>query len=297
MKQPSPYADVKILVADDDDGNLFIAAHLLRTRLGFNQVVEASDGIQARELLEANKDVSIMLLDRMMPRKTGIELCQELSNDPDYKHIPIIFQTGKTALEELMEVLNAGAHYLVKKPFQQEELQSFFYPIAERVLRERYFKEQLEIPQPETPTNYELKKLEEAREIAIQMARHFPQPMEVAPTIYELLANAVEHGNLGIRHLKATFLKQGNYDRKIQEALDDPANKDKKVKASIIKDANSVSVLIEDEGEGFKADPYRCVAAESIVLPTKKGITRACTAFHQVDFLDKGNIVKATWRI
>ncbi|MBL0318237.1 MAG: response regulator [Alphaproteobacteria bacterium] len=295
MTKASPYADVKILVADDDDGNLFIAAHLLRSRLGFTQVIEASDGIQARELLDANKDIAIMLLDRMMPRKTGIELCHELANDPEYKHIPIIFQTGKTALEELMEVLDAGAHYLVKKPFQQEELQAFFYPMADRVLRERHFQEALAKPSETPPTSFELSTLEEAKDIALKLARHFPQPMAVAPTIYELLANAIEHGNLSIRNLKATYLRQGNYQKKLIEALEDPANKDKKAKASIIKDATSVSVFIEDQGDGFNADPYRCVAAESIVLPTKKGITRACTAFHRVEYVEPGNKVKATW--
>ncbi|MFC1806072.1 HD domain-containing phosphohydrolase [Planctomycetota bacterium] len=109
-------ASRRILVVDDIDTNRMALRHFLKP-YGF-QIVEAKDGVEALErVAEALPD--LILLDVMMPRKNGLEVCRELKSDPATALIPIVFMTALDKNQDHVAALEAGGDDFLNKPFNR----------------------------------------------------------------------------------------------------------------------------------------------------------------------------------
>ncbi len=109
----------KILIADDED----IIRNALQLALDIEdyEIHCASDGIKAlKKAREVMPD--LILLDIMMPGKSGYEVCKELKNDPQTEHIYIIFITARVSRETEIAVQQSGGDELIYKPFDILEL-------------------------------------------------------------------------------------------------------------------------------------------------------------------------------
>lgn len=108
-----------ILVADDDGDIVRFVEVNLRLE-GFATTI-ASDGEQA---LEAARELmpDLALLDVMMPRLDGFEVCQRLRSDPRTKHISVIMLTAKSLSADKVVGLTSGADDYIIKPFDPIEL-------------------------------------------------------------------------------------------------------------------------------------------------------------------------------
>ena len=108
---------MRILIVEDEIGILQFLQQGLEEE-GYT-VVTASDGEKALELL-TNKSFDLVLLDWMLPKLTGLEVCKayRLQN----KTTPVIFLTAKDTVQETIEGLQAGANDYIKKPFSFDEL-------------------------------------------------------------------------------------------------------------------------------------------------------------------------------
>jgi len=107
-----------ILLAEDDPHLGQILKIYLEGR-GFN-VILAADGIEAVNKVLANDNISIVLLDVMMPRKDGFQVAKEL-REKGVK-LPIIFTTAKSMQTDILEGFRLGADDYLAKPFTMEEL-------------------------------------------------------------------------------------------------------------------------------------------------------------------------------
>ncbi len=106
-----------ILIVEDEIG----IAQFLQQGLeeeGY-QITTASDGLIAFELFQKN-NFDLFLLDWMMPKMTGLELCKAIRIKD--KKTPILFLTAKDTIQETIEGLQSGANDYIKKPFSFEEL-------------------------------------------------------------------------------------------------------------------------------------------------------------------------------
>lgn len=114
-----------ILAVDDEPLNLDIIEEFL-TGKGQPYIVEtANDGLEALEKLEADPNkYDVVLLDRMMPRMSGMEVLEKMSAHHELKYIPVILQTAKVSKEDILEGLKAGAYYYLTKPFTSDILHS-----------------------------------------------------------------------------------------------------------------------------------------------------------------------------
>jgi class 3 adenylate cyclase/CheY-like chemotaxis protein len=108
-----------ILIVDDNADNREILEARL-TSQGY-ATATASDGEEAlavaRELLP-----DLILLDVMMPKLDGLEVCRQLRTDPTYPFVPIILVTARTALQDIVAGLDAGADEYLTKPVEQAAL-------------------------------------------------------------------------------------------------------------------------------------------------------------------------------
>ena len=109
----------KILIADDEQ-NIVISLEFLMKREGF-EVVVANDGEEAIRRIRADQP-DLVLLDVMMPKKSGFEVCQEVKSDPALGAVRILMLTAKGRDTELAKGLALGADAYMTKPFSTREL-------------------------------------------------------------------------------------------------------------------------------------------------------------------------------
>ncbi|HEY9852240.1 MAG TPA: diguanylate cyclase [Leptolyngbyaceae cyanobacterium] len=118
MKQFNP-EDFLILVVDDINQNLQVIGEILE-KIGYDTTF-ATSGEQALERVQAAQP-DLILLDLMMPGINGLEVCQQLKNNPKFEEVPIIFLTASNEKEHLLAAFDKGAVDYVTKPFNAPEL-------------------------------------------------------------------------------------------------------------------------------------------------------------------------------
>lgn len=110
----------RILVVDDEPVNLKVLKNHLE-REGY-LVTLAHDGHEALELLQNGAHFHLVLLDVMMPRIPGYEVCQKIRERYLLTELPVIMVTAKNQVNDLVEGLGIGANDYIVKPFSKDEL-------------------------------------------------------------------------------------------------------------------------------------------------------------------------------
>jgi putative two-component system response regulator len=108
-----------ILVADDQALNRELLEELL-TAQGF-KVVTVTDGVSALEQLTKTQ-IDLVLLDVMMPRLTGFEVCQKIKSNPETDLIPVVLVTALSDKQDRLEGIKAGADDFLTRPVDRTEL-------------------------------------------------------------------------------------------------------------------------------------------------------------------------------
>jgi putative two-component system response regulator len=109
----------RILIVDDNPDNITLTRELLNSR-GY-EVISASTAEAAQHLI-GSQQPDLVLLDVVLPGKSGYELCRELKDDPFTRLIPIVMITGLTDREDKIRGIEAGADDFLNKPIFPEEL-------------------------------------------------------------------------------------------------------------------------------------------------------------------------------
>jgi CheY-like chemotaxis protein/signal transduction histidine kinase/HAMP domain-containing protein len=112
----------RVLVVDDDIRNVFALNSLLERHE--MQVVNASNGYEAIDLLERTDELSLVLMDVMMPEMDGYETMRRIRTKPQFKLLPIIALTAKAMKGDREKCLEAGASDYVAKPVNSDQLLS-----------------------------------------------------------------------------------------------------------------------------------------------------------------------------
>jgi putative two-component system response regulator len=110
-----------VLVVEDDPQNARLLTRLLAAD-GFSVNV-VGDGSAALSAV-AQRAPDVILLDWMLPKLTGIEVCQRLKRDPTTRLIPVVLLTALDARENRLAGINAGADDFLTKPYNAEELRA-----------------------------------------------------------------------------------------------------------------------------------------------------------------------------
>lgn len=113
-------AGKRVLVVDDDR----VIQQLLEVNLeleGYQVAGTASDGREAIKMAEDLKP-DLILLDIMMPKMDGLEVCRHLKSDPKLAKIPIVLLSARAQDMDIREGLDIGADAYLTKPFDPVEL-------------------------------------------------------------------------------------------------------------------------------------------------------------------------------
>ena len=110
----------KVLAVDDNAQNLELLVEYLGTLEGV-ETFSAADGIEALKMVHQCKP-DLILLDIMMPRMSGFEVCRKLKSDPETRDIPIIMVTALNELGDMERAVESGTDDFLSKPFNRLEL-------------------------------------------------------------------------------------------------------------------------------------------------------------------------------
>jgi two-component system alkaline phosphatase synthesis response regulator PhoP len=111
----------KVLIVDDEP-NIVTALEFLLKRSGYD-VRLAANGAEALEQVETYRP-DVVLMDVMMPIKSGFEVCQRMRERPDLAQIKIVMLSAKGSEAEVSKGLSLGADLYITKPFSTQELVS-----------------------------------------------------------------------------------------------------------------------------------------------------------------------------
>src|SRR5688572_16642790 len=106
---------MKVLVAEDDP-DIQVILRMVLTRLGKCDVTITYQGDQVLSLAKKHQP-DLILLDVMLPEKSGLEICAELKADPETKSMPVIFLTARALPVDIKDALSRGALGYLAKPF------------------------------------------------------------------------------------------------------------------------------------------------------------------------------------
>jgi CheY-like chemotaxis protein len=112
----------KVLVVDDDARNIFALTSVLENQ--DMEVLTATNGRQAIELIETTPGLGVVLMDIMMPEMDGYETMREIRKNVDYRTLPILALTAKAMKGDREKCLQAGASDYIAKPVNTDQLLS-----------------------------------------------------------------------------------------------------------------------------------------------------------------------------
>ena len=112
----------KVLVVDDDARNIFALTSVLENHEV--EVVSATNGRQAIDIIKSTPDIVMVLMDIMMPEMDGYETMREIRKDPQFRTLPILALTAKAMKGDREKCLDAGASDYIAKPVNTNQLLS-----------------------------------------------------------------------------------------------------------------------------------------------------------------------------
>jgi DNA-binding response OmpR family regulator len=112
-------AYVKILIADDEPNIVTALEYLLRAR-GYEVDIARTGEEALARIRDARPD--LVLLDVMMPGRSGYDVCRELRASPELSDVKVVMLSAKGAQADIGKGLEAGANLYITKPFSNREL-------------------------------------------------------------------------------------------------------------------------------------------------------------------------------
>lgn len=284
-----------ILIIDDEDA-LRKMLRIALTERGYT-VFEASNGVEGIEVFR-NTSPGIVLTDVNMPEMNGIEMTRkikEINEDSD-----IIIMTGFGTEDLVIDAIRAGASNYIKKPLQFTELFSILDSIAfKREARKRYevAKDVVEYEEKKIVMDNNMEKIWGVVNQVFYNVSNSEGQVSIEGLklgLYEIIVNAVEHGNLEISYdEKKKALHENSYSDLLAERIKKANRSGKSVTVRSIFDRKKIEISVTDCGKGFDysnlpdhSDP------ENILSAHGRGILLATVYYDIVEYKHPGNSVK-----
>lgn len=287
-----------LLAVDDEQVNLRLISTLLKNES--YQIVTAENGLKAWKLLEKSPEkYDAVLLDRKMPKMSGMEVLAKIKAHDRLKRVPVIFQTSMAKEDDILEGLRAGVDYYLTKPLDREILKAIIrtavtsYATYRSVWKDiRQTTDALALMKA---GYFEFRTMEEAQSLTTLLASLCPDPGKVSLGLWELLINAVEHGNLEICYEeKSRLIERDEWSAEVKRRMLLPRNTSKVVTVQFENSKDEIRFFIRDEGPGFDWHSFMELNPERAFDPNGRGIHLARTlSFDRIEYFGNGNSMLA----
>ena len=288
-----------VMLVDDDELSLGLAAAILGDQTF--QIEVHSSGESAWARLAANSDnILAVVLDRQMPGMAGLEVLMRIKQSPACREVPVVFLSGLSSNEEIARGIAAGAFYYVTKPYDPLLLRRVVNSAISDFQQRLRFRARLEstanaIGLLEAGV-FNFRTIEEAQALAELLSKICPNPEAAVTGLWQLLLNAVEHGNLGLTYDdKAALLSGGQWQQEIEQRLRSPERASKYASVRVERRRDALLFRITDQGAGFEPQTYLEFDPERATHAHGRGIAMArLISFDALSYNAIGNSVEAT---
>ena len=193
-----------ILIVEDNQENLDLLVYFLRPQ-GY-EIISVMDGLSALKKVE-EEHPDIILLDIMLPKMDGYEVCTRLKQSPDTKFIPIIMLTALKDLKDKVKALEVGADDFLSKPFENVELLAR----VKSLLRLKEYHDKLETKNRElAEKNASLLRMDKFKEDLINLIIH-----DMKNPLFVIQGN-LQMMSMSMQNLSAEYLKK--YTQRIERS-------------------------------------------------------------------------------
>jgi CheY-like chemotaxis protein len=287
------------LVVDDEPLNLeLIAEHLSDPRYRLYRV---PDGIQAWEVLQQDgQEFDLVVLDRMMPGMSGMELLAHVRGDRRFIDMPVIMQTAASRPHEILEGISQGVYYYLAKPYDHQLLVAVVGAAIDFRARVKDLRRRLADVQDVfsnlQSAQFTFSTLTEALRMASFLAKLCPAPEVAVIGLAELMINAVEHGNLDIGYAdKGRLSLEGVWSQEVERRLMLPEYRDRVATARFERLPDRLVFRIGDQGSGFDWKSFMDTPDDRAFDMHGRGIAMARTlAFDTLSYNDGGRVAVAS---
>jgi two-component system cell cycle response regulator len=281
-----------LVVEDDRVARMFMEQQI--KDLGHN-MLGVENGQQALEYLNINKNIDIILMDRVMPVIDGLTAVRRIKDNAELRRIPIVMITGAASAHEIQEGIDAGVFYYLAKPVNEDVLKSVLSAAARETNRNRALGEELARYKSSfnliQTCKFQFRTIDEAEALATFMVHCFPDPHRVLPGIAELMLNAIEHGTYDIGYeRKSSLIESGTLRAEINRRQSLPDYADRFAEAVVTHKDNGIYAVITDQGNGFNWKQYMTIEPSRANDSHGRGIAQAnALSFDKLTFNEKGN--------
>ena len=177
----------KVLIVDDNKENIDLIAYFLKSQN--YKLFTAFDGVEALKLVESRQP-DIILLDIMLPKLDGFQVCERIKKNQKTQFIPIIMITALKELKDKIRSLEVGADDFISKPFENVELLTR----VKSLLRIKSYHDQLQVKNIELEQkNKELRRLDQFKEELSHLIVHdMKNPLFVIQGNLQMMGMALE---------------------------------------------------------------------------------------------------------
>ena len=192
---------IRVLLVDDDAAYVAVARHLLSQVQGKNfDLIWKKDGDEALEELKSNRAIEIILMDYLLPRKSGLEIARQLREQKI--DIPVIFLTTHKDFHAVVEAMKYGVHdYLVKDEAMDTVLPKTILSVLERVQLKN------QIADAEKQKLIAQKRAEAIQELIVAVCHEFNNPLAAIKICAEIISRQqlAEEGRMALSKFNANL--------------------------------------------------------------------------------------------
>jgi len=123
--------NIKLLVVDDFATMRKVVRNLLK-QVGYEDIVEAEDGVMALRALKSQK-IDVIISDWNMPNMSGLELLKAVRDDSELAKTPFLMVTAEALQDNVVAAVKAGVNDYIVKPFTAEVLNEKIIKITESI--------------------------------------------------------------------------------------------------------------------------------------------------------------------
>ena len=282
-----------------------VRSHLGRTEhhlvnSGF-KVLCAEKGQDALQRLTGTP-VDVLLWDADTADVSVLDALSELKQNDNTREIPVVVQRLVWNDDEVIAAMRAGAYYYLRKSFNF----CLFRSLVEAAIADpnhtvRPWTERSELPVNQglmVTTEFRFRTLEETKEITNYISATCRDADRLQMGLWEIMINAVEHGNLAISYAeKSQLVDKGLWDLEVAHRLSSPELSHRFATVECEPKDDWLIFKVRDQGTGFDRQPYMEISKARAVDLHGRGIALAASlCFEKIEFQGDGNEVDCWYR-
>lgn len=239
----------------------------------------------------------VIVLDEKILNSDDFDKFQAYRENSSYNRVPLILQAHSSQSPAIQKGFELGVFFYLIPPYQASLFRSVILAATDNEEKHSEISQRIKNFNTAYPllqkATFQLKTIQEAQALSSVLAYMTNDQKRIGVGLFELMLNAIEHGNLGIGYeLKTQLINESTLQKEIQFRQALPENQHKKVTISVRRTKDFFEVIISDEGNGFNYENYLDYSENRATHSHGRGIMIANRlSFDSLEYRDSGSTV------